>query len=154
MADFQVKDGEFQLNSLSVSLSEPGSSKEGLDEVVPAPVIGGCTAMKSDEGDFNFFEYCYDDMGMLIPFTGGLLLADGFIENLYVHQGYHPAWKFKTVHELIFEKGHLVSESDVSGKIAEIRSKMEKERLRPEISESMDGYMDWIKECFSLDYGW
>lgn len=42
-----------------------------------------------------------------VPLSGGLLLGEGFIQELYVHMGFHPAWKYLHVIELIFEGGQL-----------------------------------------------
>ena len=38
--------------------------------------------------------------------------------------GFHPAWKYEEVHELVFESGILESESDLSSRMAEIRDKV------------------------------
>ena len=40
-----------------------------------------------------------------------MLACEGFIDALYVHMGFHPAWKFEHVEELIFEG--KVDESEV-----------------------------------------
>ena len=45
-------------------------------------------------------------------------LADGFIQNLYVHMGFHPAWKYREVHELLFEDGRLLHAQDRSAAMA------------------------------------
>lgn len=55
----------------------------------------------------------------VIPFSSGLLLGDGFIRELYVHMGFHPAWKFERVVELIFEGGQLTRSHDRSEQLAE-----------------------------------
>jgi hypothetical protein len=87
-----------------------------------------------------------------VLFTGGFLIASGFMDEFYVHMGFHPAWKYKKVHELIFEKGHLVQASDKSQKIAEIRSKMRNLELSPMPGASLDEFSEWINNCFSRDY--
>ncbi len=38
-----------------------------------------------------------------ISFTGGLPIAADFIQELYVHLGFHPAWKFREVHGIILD---------------------------------------------------
>jgi hypothetical protein len=95
----------------------------------------------------------YADIGWQVPFTGGLLLGSGFIQELYVHMGFHPAWKFRQVHELIFEQGRLNASHDRSQAMQEFRERMKK---RPSRSGSPDEgeLMAWIRQCFSLDYEW
>jgi hypothetical protein len=56
-----------------------------------------------------------------MAFTGGLLLGDRFIREMYVHMGFHPSYKFRVVHELIFDAGRLVAEHDRSARMAEFR---------------------------------
>lgn len=73
---------------------------------------------------YSFFEFIYDEIGLEIDFTGRILIAQDFIRELYVHAGFHPAWKFETVLELIFWKGRLLVTHDVSGRISSLRSFM------------------------------
>ncbi|BDZ71293.1 hypothetical protein GCM10025861_18100 [Methanobacterium petrolearium] len=42
-----------------------------------------------------------------------------FVED--THRGFHPAWKFEEVNELIFHDGKLTEKKDVSDKLAEVR---------------------------------
>lgn len=59
-----------------------------------------------------------------MDFTGGILVADGFIHNLYVHMGFQPAWKYETVFELTFSQGTLLDTTDVSRQMAGLRDAM------------------------------
>lgn len=52
-------------------------------------------------------EVAYEFKDVPIPLSGGLLLGEGFIQELYAHMGFHPAWKCLHVIELIFEGGQL-----------------------------------------------
>lgn len=63
----------------------------------------------------------YENLGYPLNYTGGLLLAAGFIRDLYVHMGFHPAWKYEKVVELVFERGVLQKECDRSAEMAELR---------------------------------
>ncbi len=59
--------------------------------------------------------------------------------NLYVHMGYHPAWKYEKVHELIFENGLLIEDRDISAKMKEYRDKrVNKEKSGREPDEDFD----------------
>ena len=66
------------LDSLAVCLDDP------------APVLFGVSAQR-DNGSYAIFDAVYERIGHEIGYTGGLLLADGFIQELYVHMGFHPA---------------------------------------------------------------
>jgi hypothetical protein len=89
-----------------------------------------------------------------VRFSGGLLLGDDFLRDLYVHMGFHPAWKFREVHELVFEKGRVVRESDRSAEMAEFREALAGRPLGPSNPADLEEVERWIRRCFSLDYKW
>ncbi len=60
------------------------------------------------------FNNVYDNLNLPLPFSGGFLIARDFIRELYVHMGFHPAWKFREVWELLFDNGILKESQDVS----------------------------------------
>lgn len=93
-----------------------------------------------------------DELREPIAFSGGLLLGHDFDWGLYVHMGHHPAWKYREVHELIFEHGRLVSERDCSARMAEIRAGIASQPLQPDSKASRKEIMRWIAASFSLDY--
>src|SRR4051794_25893114 len=96
----------------------------------------------------------YDGLHHPLAFTGGLLLADDFIEELYVHMGFHPAWKYREVHELIFDAGRLTRAADRSAEMARLREGMDAKGLRPSPADG-DGRMEkWVRKSFTLDYRW
>ncbi len=88
------------------------------------PTINGVFPKLPTKKERFSFNSTYADLNFHMKYTGGLLIADGFFRELYVHMGFHPAWKFETVFELIFENGILVQEHDRSKAIAELRKKM------------------------------
>jgi hypothetical protein len=85
-------------------------------------------------------------------FTGGLLLGREFIREMYVHMGFHPAHKFRVVHELIFENGNLQEAFDRSEEIANFRKAMASDSGPPERKPSKQEIEEWIKSTFSLEY--
>src|SRR6185369_6985257 len=87
------------------------------------PVINGITPKIAGK-KLGFFSSFYEDLDYHLEYSGGLLLADGFIRELYVHMGFHPAWKYEHVVELVFEGGILRAEHDRSARVAEIRRQM------------------------------
>jgi hypothetical protein len=99
-------------------------------------------------------DFRYDGLREAVPFTGGLLLADDFIDELYVHMGFHPAWKFREVHELLFERGQVVKEADRSAEMAEFRDMVRGRTLEPTDPEDREGIERWVEQCFSLKYKW
>src|SRR5262249_48878458 len=87
-----------------------------------------------------------------IPFTGGLVAGGDFIQEMYVHMGFHPAYKFRTVHELVFDSGRLIEEHDRSAQMAELREMLSSRPLEPGIQASRAEIEEWVERCFSLEY--
>ena len=69
--------------------------------------------------------------------------------------GFHPAYKFRSVHELLFEQGTLTRSFDRSERMAQIRARFSPEQLRSLNRDDSDDEATvekWVRECFSLDY--
>lgn len=97
-----------------------------------------------DERNHRFHAAC---LGYVVPFTGALLLGDGFIEELPALMGFHPPYMYEKVLELTFESGFLLSESDRSMQMAEVR------RIEVHKGTHRDGDPEgWIHDSFRLDY--
>ena len=79
--------------------------------------------------------WTYDGLREPIRFSGGLLLGEGFIEKLYVHMGFHPAWKYKTVREVIFEEGRVTEDLDRSREMKDLRARLTSEPLQPGLGD-------------------
>ncbi len=87
---------------------------------------------------------------MRVPFSGGLLLGQGFIRTTYVHMGFHPAWKFEKVAELLLEHGEVTSTLDRSAELAALRGRIGSgEEPDP---DGPRGGVKWVERTFSLDY--
>ena len=154
LASYEVSDDRLLLDRLDVCLTDPRQDQRSTSRRVPAPAIEGCEPRNTSGTGDGLFEYRYENMALPVAFSGGLLLATDFIQELYVHMGFHPAWKYRTVHELIFHEGKLVQASDQSARIEELRRKMAQLPLRPESPAGPGELRRWIDECFSLDYEW
>ena len=115
-AIFAVSDSHLVLDTLNVNLPAEGKGFQRQE----GPSINGVTPTGS-LGEFDSFNNHYTGLKYHLEYTGGLLLADGFIAALYVHMGFHPAWKYRHVLELIFEHGVLKQEFDRSERMAELR---------------------------------
>jgi hypothetical protein len=97
----------------------------------------------------------YPNINLVIPFTGGLLLGEDFIKELYVHMGFHPAWKYREVWELLFVEGILIESNNRSLEMEQIRQ-VHGERFQATKSQdtppSSEEIKKWIERCFSRDY--
>ena len=141
--------GQLILRDLAINL-ELTAAITGVSHPLPisAPELFGVNPNKDPEKD-GWFNHSYKDMSGPIPFTGGLLIADDFIRELYVHMGFHPAWKYREVHELIFEQGLLKSATDRSNQMAQLREGIKVESLKPNRTADIGA---WVEKCFSLKY--
>jgi hypothetical protein len=109
VAVFAISESHLVLDTLSVNL-----------EKEQGPAINGILPSGPTRG-LRLFNNVYTGLKYRIPYTGGLLLGHDFISELYVHMGFHPAWKYKEVFELTFENGRLVGELDRSDWAAQER---------------------------------
>jgi hypothetical protein len=118
-------------------------------ERMPPDLFGVVPQRQSGDRHFDFV-YHFNEA--LIPFSGGILAAKDFIRELYVHLGFHPAWKFERVQELIFDKGYLVESHDRSRAVAEIRARRSQQPLEPRGGASHEEIAEWVESSFRRDY--
>lgn len=116
----------------------------------PAPPLFGVQPVPQSSSS-PVFDAVYENLQHHVSYTGGLLLARDFIQELYVHMGFHPAWKYREVHELIFKDGRLIEHTDCTERMAELRRKLAQKPLGPE-KNTGPKIRRWIGECFSEDY--
>jgi len=146
---YEVADDQLRLDGLRVCLTPLlGPGERG--ETVAAPPLFG----KQAERVGDTFEYVYRDLAGSVAFTGGLLLCGDFIADLYVHMGFHPAWKYRRVHELIFDAGRLTAAADRSAEMRELRESMADAPLGPPHNAGGETILAWIEKTFSRDYKW
>lgn len=141
-AVYSVVDRRLIVTKLTVSLVHPQKP----------PVLNGVTGEKSDIDFVGNTKY--ESLNYPLEYTGGVLIASGFIQEMYVHMGYHPAWKYRDVHELVFKLGELIYEADRSAAVAEMREKIlasEKERKRYFAPERVD-VNDFVARSFNQRY--
>ena len=115
-----------------------------------APLINGVKA--AEEHGRGLFSHVYDELNVAVDFTGGLLATGDFIQDLYVHMGFHPAWKYKTVFEVIFSHGNVIETRNVSDRMEEIRKKMVKSPLQPGVNATKEEVQEWVASTFKLNY--
>jgi len=121
VCDYEVREGSLMLDTLHVALRNPEGPAAPL---AAAPVINGVAPTAPDER-WAGFNTVYEDLRLTVLFSGEMLIGDRFIRELYVHMGFHPAWKYRDVLRLTFERGCLSERRDVSDEMAEMRSRQE-----------------------------
>jgi hypothetical protein len=85
-----------------------------------------------------------------VPFTGGLLIGDGFISSLYTHMGFAPGWKFETLIELKLTAGVVDSVEDRSAEGARMREQIRDGKV--DEPDGPPGGPGWIERTFRRGY--
>ena len=149
--NYEVVDGVLRLKDLHIRLGPDGAdaSKRGQSAV-----------LFNVHPSYDPDEHCslYSNLTRIMPFTGGLLLGADFVRELYIHMGFHPAWKYRLVHELIFESGRVAQEMDRSAEMERIRAKFHSLKSNPSEQgrgepATRDEILEWIEVCFNRGYG-
>lgn len=84
-----------------------------------------------------------------VPFTGTLLAGRDLVPETYVHMGFHPAWRYRTVWEFAVDDGVVSAALDRSDAAAAAREGiLTGERADPDRAPSR---ISWIRRAFSLD---
>ena len=146
LCEYQVREQGLYLHRLHVNHQEDDEETSAKNH---PPRLNGVEATASKSSHIG--NWTFEKVGLPIPYTGGLVVARGFIQSLYVHMGFHPAWKYEQVHELIFESGRLTSATDLSERMAAIREQLGNEDPLSQ-DPSREEIETWIEECFRRDY--
>jgi hypothetical protein len=141
---YRVDGGSLRLVRLVIG----SGSKVAGRKVSPARALLGSTLVLGPSWTGPGWEAAGLDVP--VPFSGGLLLGQGFIRSTYVHMGFHPAWKFEKVVELLLEHGMVTSTLDRSAEVAVVRQRIESGEA-PDPDGSRGG-VTWVERTFSLDY--
>ena len=120
VVQYGIANSRLVVDELEINLFE--ECDEPFRDTVGPQINGASPAMQKDE--FSMFNNHYFGLEYHLDYTGGLLLADGFISGLYVHMGFHPAWKYRRVVELIFENGVLTKSTDRSAAMETLRRRI------------------------------
>lgn len=144
VCSYAVVDDRLLLRQLQVG---PGSTIGG-QPVEPGTQLLGGAASSVDSGPGA--GCTFPALDWPVPFTGGLLLGADFVPATYVHMGFHPAWKYARVVELLVDRGSVHARHDRSAEVAELR-----ERIQAGTADDPDrsrSGMSWIERTFTLDY--
>ena len=136
---YAVEGDELRLRELRLGR---GSKLHGEPLAEGTPFLGAPAAL--DGGAWVFRPGAY-----VVPFTGTLMGGDGFVRSTYVHMGYAPAWKYERVVELAVDAGRVTARRDLSGQMAELRARYERE-ADPDGDRS--DARGWIARTFRLGY--
>lgn len=88
----------------------------------------------------------YGNLNIRIPFEGKLLLGKDFLRDYYIHMGFQQGWAYKTLIELEFKDGKMISRKDLSYKAEEMRKIIDADGLE------QDNLLKWIGNSFSTCY--
>ena len=115
------------------------------------PIINGVEAFEINDWKENMYalagNLAYEDINLLIPYTGSFLIGDSFIDELYVHMGFQHPFKYEYIEEFIFENGICIETRDLS---KEAKERREKEKSTERNSKNIP---QWIDDQFDLSYG-
>jgi hypothetical protein len=125
-------------NKLLLNMLQTNLDREG-------PAINNVRPEFPAKGTFN---NVYHELDLHIDYSGGMLVADGFIRELHVHMGFHPAWKYETVLELVFSQGTLLEKKDITQQMMELRKEMVQKPLQPGPDTPRQKLEDWIASTF------
>lgn len=64
-------------------------------------------------------------LNMEIPYTGKILVGEGFLSKYYIHMGFQRPWAWEKLTELLFLDGRLIEVNDQSSVAAKIREKIQ-----------------------------
>lgn len=148
LCKFEIVDDKFLLSELDINHA---IEKDETIEMAEGPLLNGIKPELQDM-EHSLFNNRYESLNYNFNFTGGVLIAKGFIDELYVHMGYPPPWKYEKVIEFIIENGSIVETNDVSEKAKELRNKMIKHPLQPNSKASKIEIHNWVEETFRLTY--
>lgn len=137
VARYVIQDDRLRLADLhDVGLALLGDEK--------LPKVNGVAPVREGRGPWS-----YPALNLPVPFSGRLLIARGFIQSLYRHMGFHPAWKYEESWELELDDGRLTEARDVSSSMEQLRSKIEADPMLDPDSEARPG---WIERTFTLAF--
>ena len=137
ICSYRVDGGALHLTHLEIGLpsgEDPAAAR--IFGCAPAP-----RPANAWHPDATHFE-----LAAAVDFTGRLLLGAGHVRGAYLNMGFHPAWLYKDVHELAFDHGQLLTSTDHSTTVAELRGTLDDQATRPHADESTSS---WVERTFS-----
>lgn len=138
---YRITDGGIYLEELYVNTADGNY-----------PDINGVSAVADDaEGSLYGGHHAYKDIGLRIPVTGRILLADRFLDGEFLYLGYERPWTYDTVFELIFEDDVLTEVNDLCETVAEMRRRQTEADRRVNEAYEKEGRI--ITDNLRVDFG-
>ncbi len=97
----------------------------------------------------GFFTSTYSDLGLKTNFTGTLLLAKEFIQEMYVHMGFQRPMAYRTVLQISVLDGEITLVEDLSERMKQRRQEDPNRDAQP---RNPDEVGEWIEKTFSLEF--
>ena len=85
----------------------------------------------------------YTGLQLPLSYSGGILITANFIQDSYIHMGFHSPWNYREVIELVFLDGICIN----TNKLSEVAEHRRKDEL---IVSQFDS--KWIGKTFDLSY--
>ena len=99
----------------------------------------------------HFGHRVYRDVNLPVPYTGRILLGDGFMQEYYIHMGFQRGWAYKKLIELVFEEGILLECNDLSHIAKAQREAIKVQGGNPRYPDEGD-IPKFVDKSFSLAY--
>ena len=96
----------------------------------------------------------YKGLHFPVEYSGGVILGKGFMNEFYVHMGFHRPHCYEKVFELFVENGKLLGSEDCTSKMEKIRDivRAYKEENSSNTKPTKEEISSFVEEAFSLDY--
>lgn len=121
------------------------------EEFIELTMTNGKNKSKVKRSKYNHHR-AYLNINLPIPYTGKILLGNGFIQDFYIHMGFQRYWAYQELIEFVFEDGILLEANDFSSEAKKAREQLKEKNTNPRRPE--DGSIEsFVEDCFSLDYG-
>lgn len=127
VATWSVIHEKLHLTQLHIGTLYPdGSAWKPINGVEAEPFYLETTRMRDGKAVQEKMEYGwkYNGLKIAVDFSGGFLVASGFIRALYVHMGFGKPYQYKQVREYLFQDGKLTNVVDQSDKAQAYRDRI------------------------------
>lgn len=158
--EYSIEDNHLMLKSLFLYNRDGNYPEFAGKTVIPEEYEKVLVCRRGEEGEWiesyedepTYFEHRkYEDVDLILPYTGKILLGNGFIQDYYIHMGFQNGWAYEELIELVFEEGLLTENNDYSDIAKQQREYIDRTNSDPSHPD-VDDIMGFVTNCFSLDY--
>ena len=95
----------------------------------------------------------YRNLGLRVRYTGGLMIASGFLPKHYVHMGFQSPHCFNTVKEIRFSDGLMCDQRDHSARAEQVRQRLlATTQSSANVVAEPDDFHEFVRKAYSLSY--